>query len=276
MPRVTCSCSANPGQSLGELVRFDGTDFQCVRDGNNTNACLRTDSLAVAKADQTFLTCPATTTTAQAPAWCQRARHAQVQATVIGPWRADASILNGGFWMRLNQGLVECLAFDGRACVAKTSAVPDFAKAKPLTCGAMMEIAWGFQFSWCESLRVPLGDTSAAPPPTAGSAPSVSNLRIDGDLRIGNTLRTLYDFAHAGGAKEGASQYQWSITDAAGQWRPINGAKHRTYILRPEDLGSTRSLRFTIERLVASTGDVAATQWSTQRTGIQGNPPEAR
>jgi hypothetical protein len=43
-----------PGEALGELVRFDGTDFQCVRDGTS-QACLRTDSLAAANPAQTFL-----------------------------------------------------------------------------------------------------------------------------------------------------------------------------------------------------------------------------
>ena len=99
---------------MGEMVFFDGTDWQCVRDGS-TNLCLRPDTLGAATPGQTFLTCAATTPSSQAPAWCQRARNGQVQSTVAGPWRSDAAILNGGFWMRLNQGLVECLAFDGRS-----------------------------------------------------------------------------------------------------------------------------------------------------------------
>ncbi len=262
---------------LGELVFFDGTDFQCVRDGA-ANACLRADSAGAAKPGQSFLACPATTPNSDAPAWCQTARSRQVQSTVVGPWRSDASILNGGYWMRLNQGLVECLAFDGRACVAKTSVVPDFAKAIPLTCGAMMRIAYGFQFAWCQSLRAPRGDSSATSPPVSGLVPMVANLRIDGTLRVGNTLHARYDFAHAGGAGEGASQYQWSLIDAiTNKATPINGAKQRTYTLTPKDQGAYR-VRFTIERLVASTGDIAPGAYAvtTQDAVINGRPPEAR
>ena len=263
-----------PGEALGELVRFDGKDFQCVRDGTS-QACLRTDSLAAANPAQTFLTCPATTPTSQAPAWCQRARAAQLQATVIGPW-----MLHWSTALRLNQGDVECMSYDGRHCTWG-SATPDYTRANPLTCGAMHRIQWGEPgygdpAHWCESERASLGDVTAVPPPTAGGKPTLDNIRIEGDLRIGNTLRGNYTFAHPGGAREGASQYQWSLIDAAtGEVRPINGAKHRTYTLRLEDLGA-QAIRFTVERLVASTGDIGPTSTSVTRSGITGNPPEAR
>jgi subtilisin-like proprotein convertase family protein len=256
----------------GQLVRFNGTDFECVSD---PEGCTPLYSLTAARPTHWFSACPATTPTQQAPAWCQRARDKLDPNTVIGPWRSDAAILNGGFWTRLNQGDVECMAYDGRSCIAKTSVAPDFGRAKPLTCGAMMQIEYGTQYPWCDSLRGTLG-AEVATPPTAGSIPEVINLRIEGDLRIGQTLRGEYTFHHAGGAREGASLYQWSFVDTAtGLLRPINGAKSRTYTLRPEDQGP-HTIRFTIERIVASTGDASSNPISTQRQGITGNAPEMR
>ena len=140
-----------------------------------------------------------------------------------------------------------------------------------------MQIAYGFQYAWCESLRIPLGDVTATPPPESG-VPMVANLRIEGSLRVGTTLHARDDFAHAGGATEGASLYQWSLVDVAtGKATPINGAKQRSYTLTGKDQGQHRVL-FKIERLVASNGDVAPTQYSTttQESTVTGAQPEAR
>jgi hypothetical protein len=57
--------------------------------------------------------------------------------------------------------------------------------------------------------------------------------------------------------------------------RPVNGAKHRTFTLRPEDAARMPSASRS-NGLFASNGDISPSMTSTQRSGITGNPPEAR
>lgn len=66
-------------------------------------------------------------------------------------------------------------------------------------------------------------------------APAISNLKIEGNLIADESLEASYDFSDPDGHVEGATRFQWLISDSAdGEFTPIEGATDKRIALKEE------------------------------------------
>jgi hypothetical protein len=265
--------------------RFNGSTMECLAEANGQcHPYATSDSRSFPRALVTRATlCEG----ASPPAWCTKGLAQQNPRHVEKAWVMDGNA-SAGWVYRINEGEVECASYDGRHCLGSSVAPAslDKTRLKPLRCGVPHQLQWGSpgygqSNHWCERYRP--DKTSTGTGGATGVAPTVSNLRITGDWRVGATLRGEYDFHDADGDKEGESLYQWYVSDpTTGVPVVVAGAKARTYTLRPEDAGANRKVWFNIERLRSTTGiprDAIGMPIGASRTGaIEGQTaaPEAR
>lgn len=187
--------------------------------------------------------------------WCEKLR--PQAASEVGGWRDDGPVGDGLVWRKVD-GDFECASYDGRHCLWSEATLSslDHARLQPLRCGAQHTTQWGAPgygnaAHWCERLRQ--GYTASTATAT-DTPPTLSNMRITGELRVGATLRGEYDYHDAEGDREGESRYQWYVSDpATGDAVAVDGAKGRTFTLRAQDRGD-RTVWFNVERLRSASG----------------------
>ena len=161
------------------------------------------------------------------------------------------------------RGILDAPSTRGSSNASRSTAAPrgenkrhaSFAKAVPLTCGAMMQIAWGFQFAWCESLRAtprrckrrpaahrrqrPFRQSPAHRRRPARRQHPAHELHVPTPGRCARRCEPIPVVVHRCGHRRTAPD----------QWR---GTAHS-----PSGRGrGPHAIRFTIERLVATTGNL--------------------
>ena len=67
---------------------------------------------------------------------------------------------------------------------------------------------------------------------------NASNVYVDGNIVVGETLHGYYDYYDADGTAEGDSKCQWLRADSVdGEYKPIDGANAKTYTITTNDVG---------------------------------------
>ncbi|MUV12649.1 hypothetical protein [Noviluteimonas gilva] len=120
-----------------------------------------------------------------------------------------------------------------------------------------------------------------------GTAPSITNLALSGDWRVGGVITATFDLVDPEGDQidESGMVYSWYVSvqpNGTGGPAVVPGVTGRTFTIRPEDIGSNRRVWFSVDKAKTLTGvpneqlrpTSPSGQWQVSRTGlIEGRPP---